>query len=69
MADEIIYKCQDCDEEAYYVDLCGQNEAFPLCSTCLGEELIGLEIDKIRVIPIYGWDEWQKDHPDFRLVT
>ena len=69
MADDLVLKCEDCDEEATYLDLAGIDEAAPHCSSCLGEELLGIELEKRRVIPIYEWDEWQEDHPDFRLVT
>ena len=69
MSDEIIYKCANCDEEAIFLDLAGIDEAYPYCAACLGEELLGIELEKRRVIPIYEWDEWQKDHPDFRLIT
>lgn len=69
MADELVLKCEDCNEEAYYLDLDGFNEAYPHCLACLGAELISLEIDKGRVIRIDEWDEWHENFPHVRLVT
>ncbi len=69
MGDELVLKCEDCNEQAIYLDLAGFDEAAPHCSACLGEELIGIELEKRRVIAVYEWDEWRKDHPDFRIAT
>ena len=69
MTDEIIYKCGSCDEEAIFLDLSGMNLAYPTCATCLGDELITLELEKRRIIPTYEWDNWRKDYPDFRIAT
>ncbi len=69
MSDDLVLKCEDCDEQAAYLDLAGYNEAYPHCAACLGEELLGIELEKRRVIPVYEWEEWHKDHPDVRLLT
>ena len=69
MAYDLALKCGSCDKDAIFLDLAGINEAYPYCASCLGEELLVLELEKRRIIPTYEWDEWQKDHPGFRLVT
>ena len=56
MGDELALKCGSCDEEAIFLDLSGIRLAYPTCATCLGEELITLELEKRRIIPTYEWD-------------
>ena len=69
MTDALVLKCEDCDKDAVYIDVTGPNVAAPHCTECLANELLDLEYDKGRIIAEDEWDEWLKDHPDFRLVT
>ena len=42
------------------MDMVG-DEPVPYCSTCLGDALIGLELDKGRIV---GVDEWKEEHAE-----
>ncbi len=52
--------CSYCNEAAAYLDMV-RDEPVPYCSTCLGDALIGLELDKGRVV---GVDEWKEEHAE-----
>ena len=69
MADDFVLKCEDCNDEAVYIDVTGPNVAAPHCTSCMANELLDHEYDRGRVIAVDEWDEWQEDHPNVRLLT
>ena len=69
MADDFALKCEDCTNEATYIDVTGPNVAAPHCTPCMASELLDHEYDRGRVIAVDEWGEWLEDHPNVRLLT
>ena len=69
MTDDLVLQCEDCINEAEYLDVTGPGVAAPHCTSCMGSELLDHEYDRGRIIAVDEWGEWHEDHPDVRLLT
>jgi hypothetical protein len=62
MAENSFDNCDVCKKEADYLDVVGPDIIIPFCHTCLGSSLIGLELEKRRVILVEDWEQWKEEH-------
>ena len=69
MADFSAPECEDCTNEAVYIDVTGYNEARPHCTSCMANELLDHEYDRGHIVAVEEWEEWHEAHPDYRLLT
>lgn len=69
MGNDLVIQCEDCTNEADYIDVVGPRVAAPHCTSCMASELLDHEYDRGRIIAVDDWEEWQEDHPEVRLLT